>query len=155
MVAFYITFMEIDIGETFAVEFAYIYYIKALAKNESFGTLVTGGPRDNIGNYNDKFFFYPSDCSGDFRIASEWSFECSVFLFLFLSSILTIHLFPTDQHPRLELIEDPELRVADFNYLLKISAVLGCWWPALISKNTVSFLAEPAFPRTLGGQTLL
>ena len=34
--AFYITFMEANIGEPLAVEFAYIYFIKALAKNKGF-----------------------------------------------------------------------------------------------------------------------
>ena len=33
MVAFYIAFMEVDIGEPFVVEFTYIYCIKALTKN--------------------------------------------------------------------------------------------------------------------------
>ena len=36
MVAFYIAFMEADIGEPSAIEFAYVYFIKALAKNEWF-----------------------------------------------------------------------------------------------------------------------
>ena len=31
MVAFYITFMEANIGEPLAIKFAYVYYIKALA----------------------------------------------------------------------------------------------------------------------------
>ena len=36
MVAFYIAFIEANIGESSTVEFAYIYCIKALAKNEGF-----------------------------------------------------------------------------------------------------------------------
>ena len=36
MVAFYIPFMEVGIGKTSAIEFAYVYCIKALAKNEGF-----------------------------------------------------------------------------------------------------------------------
>ena len=36
IVAFYIAFMEANIGEPSVVEFVYIYYIKALAKNEGF-----------------------------------------------------------------------------------------------------------------------
>ena len=36
MVAFYIAFMEADIGEPSAIEFAYVYYIKALVRNEGF-----------------------------------------------------------------------------------------------------------------------
>ena len=36
MVAFYIPFMEADIGEPSAVKFAYMYCIKALARNEGF-----------------------------------------------------------------------------------------------------------------------
>ena len=42
MVAFYITFMEVDIGDLSTVEFAYIYYIKALARNEGFCTQARG-----------------------------------------------------------------------------------------------------------------
>ena len=34
MVAFYITYLEANIGKPSVVEFAYIYYIRALAKNE-------------------------------------------------------------------------------------------------------------------------
>lgn len=36
MMAFYIAFMEADISESSAVEFAYVYYIKAFARNEGF-----------------------------------------------------------------------------------------------------------------------
>ena len=36
MVAFYIAFIEVDIGEPSVVEFAYIYCIKALARNDGF-----------------------------------------------------------------------------------------------------------------------
>ena len=36
IVAFYIALMEADIGEPLVVEFAYIYCIKDLAKNEGF-----------------------------------------------------------------------------------------------------------------------
>ena len=36
MVVFYIAFMETDIGKPLAVEFAYIYCIKALARNKGF-----------------------------------------------------------------------------------------------------------------------
>ena len=79
MVAFYITFMEDDMGEPSTVEFAYVYCIKALARNESFGYTSKWGPdivgvwgvNDNMGNYKDRYFFYAFDRFGDFRIASE------------------------------------------------------------------------------------
>ena len=34
MVGFYITFIEVDIGEPLVGEFAYVYCIRALARNE-------------------------------------------------------------------------------------------------------------------------
>ena len=51
------------------VEFAYVYCIKALARNKGFlytnkrGLGMEGvlGIHDNIGNYKDRYFFYPSD----------------------------------------------------------------------------------------------
>ena len=36
MVTFYIAFIEADIGKPLVVEFAYVYYINALARNEGF-----------------------------------------------------------------------------------------------------------------------
>ena len=36
MVEFYMAFMEADIGKPSTMEFAYVYYIKALAKNKGF-----------------------------------------------------------------------------------------------------------------------
>ena len=36
MVVFYITYMEEQLGEPSAEEFTYMYYIKALARNEGF-----------------------------------------------------------------------------------------------------------------------
>ena len=44
MVAFYIGFMEANIGKLSAVEFAYIYCIKALSKNERFWYTSKRGP---------------------------------------------------------------------------------------------------------------
>ena len=41
IVAFYIAFMEVDIGEPSVVEFAYIYGIKALTRTKAFGILVS------------------------------------------------------------------------------------------------------------------
>ena len=79
MVAFYIAFMELDIREPSTVEFSYVYCIKALPKNEGFwytskrGLDVEGvwGIRDNMGNYKDIYFFYPSDRLGEFRVVSK------------------------------------------------------------------------------------
>ena len=76
---FYIAFMEADIGEPLAVEFTYVYCIKALARNEGFwytnkrGPDVEGvsGVRDNMGNYKDRYFFYPFDRPGEFQVASK------------------------------------------------------------------------------------
>ena len=69
MVAFYITFIEADIGEPLVVEFAYVHCIKALARNKGFwhtnkwGLDVerVQGTHNNIDNYKDRYFFYPSD----------------------------------------------------------------------------------------------
>ena len=36
MVAFYIAFMEADISKPSSIKFAYMYYIKALARKEGF-----------------------------------------------------------------------------------------------------------------------
>lgn len=44
MVSFYIAFIEVDIGESSAMEFAYIYCIKALTKNEGFWYTSKQGP---------------------------------------------------------------------------------------------------------------
>ena len=44
MVAFYIAFMEADIGEPSMLEFAYVYCIKALARNEGFWYTSKRGP---------------------------------------------------------------------------------------------------------------
>ena len=44
MVAFHIAFMEAGIGEPSVVEFAYVYGIKALAKNVSFWCTTKRGP---------------------------------------------------------------------------------------------------------------
>ena len=79
MVAFYIAFMEADVGKPSVVEFTYIYCIKALAKNEGFWYTNKRGPdvegvwglREITRNYKNIFFFYPSKCFGDFRITSE------------------------------------------------------------------------------------
>ena len=68
-----------EIGEPSALEFAYIYCIKALAKNEGFWYTskrepnIEGvwGVRDNMGNYKDRFFFYPLEQICDFRITTE------------------------------------------------------------------------------------
>ena len=79
MVAFYITIMEAGVGKLSAVKFAYVCFIKALAKNDDFwytikrGLNVKGiwGIRDNIDNYKDRYFFYPSDRPGEFWVASK------------------------------------------------------------------------------------
>ena len=70
--------MEADINEPSAVEFTYIYSIKALLKMKAFGTTTSWarhrrhlGARDNIVNYKDRFFFYHSEHLGNFRIVSE------------------------------------------------------------------------------------
>ena len=76
IVAYYIVFIEANIGEPLVVEFVYIYCIKALARNKVFWYTskrdpdVKGvwGVHDNIGNYKDRYFFYPSDRPGEFRV---------------------------------------------------------------------------------------
>ena len=79
IVAFYNEYMEVGIGKQTTEEFTYVYYIKSLSKNEGFwytsnrGLDVEGvwGTRDNMGKYKDKFFYFPSERSGEFRFASE------------------------------------------------------------------------------------
>ena len=77
--ASYIAFMEVDISKSLAVEFAYVYRIKALARNEGFRytskrRLDVEGiwrVRDNMGNYKDIYFFYPSDHPRELWVASK------------------------------------------------------------------------------------
>ena len=65
MVVFYIAIIEVDIGEPSVIEFAYIYCIKALARNEGFWYTSKREPNlegvwgvhDNMGNYKDRYFF--------------------------------------------------------------------------------------------------
>ena len=65
MVAFYIVFMEVNIGKPLVVEFTYVYRIKALARNEGFCYTSKRGPDvediwcvyDNIGSYQDRYVF--------------------------------------------------------------------------------------------------
>ena len=79
MVAFYIAFMEADIGEPSVLEFAYIYGIKALSRNEGFWYTTKRGPdvegiwgvRDNMGSYKDTYFFYPLESPGEFRVSCK------------------------------------------------------------------------------------
>ena len=62
--------MKADIGEPSVVEFAYVYYIKALARNKGFWYTSKRGPdvegiwgvHDNMASYKDRYFFYPSEC---------------------------------------------------------------------------------------------
>ena len=79
MVAFYIAFIEAEIGEPSVEDFAYICCIKAFAKNEGFWYSSKRGPDVggiwrvyyNMGSYKDENFFYPSECPGEFRFASK------------------------------------------------------------------------------------
>ena len=79
MVVFYIAIIEVDIGEPSVIEFAYVYCNKALARNEGFWYTSKRGPdvkgvwgvHDIMSNYKDRYFFYPSDRPGEFRIVSK------------------------------------------------------------------------------------
>ena len=78
-VEFYIAFKEANIGKASMVEFTFVYNIKALARSKNFwytnkrGLDMEGvlGICDNMGNYKDRYFFYPSYCPGEFRVASK------------------------------------------------------------------------------------
>ena len=79
MMVFYIAFMEAGIGEPSIIDFVYVYGIKALAKNMRFWYITKWGPnvegkwgiRENMGNYKDKYFFYPSERPGEFMSACK------------------------------------------------------------------------------------
>ena len=61
------------------VEFANVYYIKTLVRNERFQYTSKQAPdvegvwgvHENMGNYNDRYFLYPSNCLGEFWVASK------------------------------------------------------------------------------------
>ena len=75
MVAFYIPFMQAGIGKPSVIEFAYVYGIKALAKNIRFWYTTKGicGIRDNMDNYKDNYFFYRLERPGEFKPAcKQW-----------------------------------------------------------------------------------
>ena len=69
--------MEVGISEPNVDEFAYVYGIKALAKHERFwyttkwGIDVEGiyGLCNNMDQYKDKYFFYPTERPREFRTA--------------------------------------------------------------------------------------
>ena len=71
--------MEAGISEPNVDEFAYVYGIKALAKQEGFwyttkrGVDVQGiaSLRNNMGQWKDHFFFYPFECPREFRTACK------------------------------------------------------------------------------------
>ena len=79
IVAFYIAYVEAIIGATTVKEFSYVYCIKTLANHEGLWYTskrrldVEGvwGVHENMGNYKDRFFFYPLKRPGEFRIVSE------------------------------------------------------------------------------------
>lgn len=78
IVAFYIAFKEASIRESSTEEFTDLYCIYALVKHEDFWYMSNRGPnveglwsvRDNMGNYKDRFFFYPSKRYRDWQVSS-------------------------------------------------------------------------------------
>ena len=79
MVAFFIALMEAGIGEPNVDEFTFAYGIKMLTKHEGFWymtkrdtnmNVITGLP-NNMGHWKYHYFFYPSECLGEFRVACE------------------------------------------------------------------------------------
>ena len=71
--------MEAGISELNINEFAYVYGIKVLAKHEGFwytakrSVDVKGivGLHDNMGQWKDHYFFYPSERLREFRTACK------------------------------------------------------------------------------------
>ena len=76
---FFITFLEACGVEPSIGHFDYVFGIKAFAKNAGFWYLTShgdvvgiGGLPNNMGQWKNDFFFYPSAPSGEFRIGRKW-----------------------------------------------------------------------------------
>ena len=121
MVAFYIAFMEADIGEPSIEEFTYVYRIKALAKNTQFWYITKRCPdvegivglRDKMGSFKNKYLFYPSKCPSEFRVACTCSFRPSAEFYC----ISPTFFFLADHRPHPKLKEEELPSIASFNSL--------------------------------------
>ena len=112
IVVFFIAFTEASHITPMVNKFAYVFEIKAFTKHAGFWYATNrgvdvqgiGGLRSNMGQWKDKFFFYPSRRPGEFRTACTWQPVCcpsSTWLSLYFSN----SFFFADPHPRLMLEE--------------------------------------------------
>ena len=74
IVAFYISFLEIYKTAPTVGHFSFIFWLKVLAKHHGFGYLTSRGVAvgilrlpNNVGQWKNDFFFYPSNHFGEFR----------------------------------------------------------------------------------------
>ena len=88
IVTFYIAFAEACEFELSVGHFAYVFWIKAVAKHVGFWYMIgrgdaTGiaGILSNIGEWKNDFFFYPYAHSGEFRMARKWKPASSLFAY--------------------------------------------------------------------------
>ena len=127
MVAFYIAFMEADISESLAVEFAYVYRIKALARNEGFR--YTSKRRLDVREFGESATTWTITRIYTFSIllitleSYGWQVSSDLPLILSFYTLFNLYwfwyIFFVDPRPSPKLREEQEVQVATFNSLIE------------------------------------